>query len=64
MNTYVYVFEMLLYLYDFPDDHRNVQIIYINGNMTVLTYCERTQLISFVCSREKEVNETEVSLGG
>lgn len=42
------------------DDLANVQVIMVDGNFTVLTFCEKAQLTSFVLSREKHVNATEV----
>lgn len=44
------------------DDSRNVQVIMIDGNFTVLTFCEKSQLMSFILSREKEVNMSEVRI--
>lgn len=43
-----------------PDNIRNVQVIMLDGNFTVLTFCDKAQLTSFVLSREKDVNATEV----
>lgn len=43
------------------DSHSNVQVMMIDGNFTVLTLCEKTQLISFIMSRERSLNVTEVS---
>lgn len=43
-----------------PDSVRNVQVIMLEGNFTVLTFCDKAQLTSFVLSRKKDVNATEV----
>ncbi|CRK96491.1 CLUMA_CG009897, isoform A [Clunio marinus] len=36
-----------------------VQVIMIDGNFTVLTFCQRMQLTSFVLSRERDTNVTD-----
>lgn len=38
----------------------NVQVIMIDGNFTVLTFCERSQLTTFILCRDKDMNITDV----
>lgn len=44
------------------DSHANLQVIMVEGNFSVLIFCERVQLVSFILSRDESADADEVTL--